>query len=418
MFQEKQQKDHSTREPLKIDAPDSAHEKAAESVSSQIVNGDQLMGSAGAPQGHVMGNGQLNPGITAPGFVRDKIANAKGSGEQLNQSEKKLANGQAPNELDEVRVHTDSRAAELAKAVNAKAFAYGKDIFFGQGQYDSTTTEGKQLIAHELVHTQQYGGWGSPRIQRSAVIEKNDADKQVNINSTMVFYGYEATDELGKAAADEIQTMWNEPAGKVNVGTESYDLKFRTGYEVVSIDKAMAMAKANTSDAVNFIRVEKNNKGGISFMKKLGANSGHFATKDGIGKSTTAAHEYGHGLGLDHHVVTNWVGKGSPSIMVPRSGNYQVDEDARYSNWETTGYWGVNPYKRKVLTSDIDDLKMDDKIKNGASSMGKADNTLFDSKGNEAVSSEALHVDEYASGTASDTQRSKDEIEKANEDKK
>ncbi len=56
-----------------------------------------------------------------------------------------------------LRVHTDGRAAESARAVNAVAYTVGRDIVFGAGQYAPMATEGRRLIAHELTHTIQQG---------------------------------------------------------------------------------------------------------------------------------------------------------------------------------------------------------------------------------------------------------------------
>lgn len=153
------------RSSLRIDAPDSVHEKEAEQMSAAIVNGDQLTGHGGAPKGMIMGNA-VNNGMIVPGKIQQEIFNAKGSGEKLTQTERKLGGEHSAGQLEDVRIHTDNRAAELAKSVNAKAFTYGKDIFFGNGQYNLTTTEGKQLLSHELVHTGQNSGWGLPCIQR------------------------------------------------------------------------------------------------------------------------------------------------------------------------------------------------------------------------------------------------------------
>ena len=55
--------------------------------------------------------------------------------------------------LSHVRVHTDSSAAESARALNARAFTSGSHIFFGSGAYSPTTDAGQRLIAHELSHT-------------------------------------------------------------------------------------------------------------------------------------------------------------------------------------------------------------------------------------------------------------------------
>ncbi len=57
-----------------------------------------------------------------------------------------------------VRVHTDGRAANSARAVNALAYTVGRDIVFGAGQYAPHAHTGRELIAHELTHTVQQGG--------------------------------------------------------------------------------------------------------------------------------------------------------------------------------------------------------------------------------------------------------------------
>jgi hypothetical protein len=61
-----------------------------------------------------------------------------------------------------VRVHTDARAAESARAVNALAYTVGRDVVFGAGQYLPATGGGRRLIAHELTHVLQQGGHAAP----------------------------------------------------------------------------------------------------------------------------------------------------------------------------------------------------------------------------------------------------------------
>ena len=57
-----------------------------------------------------------------------------------------------------VRVHTDSKAADSARAVNALAYTVGRDVVFGAGQYAPHTGAGERLVAHELTHVVQQGG--------------------------------------------------------------------------------------------------------------------------------------------------------------------------------------------------------------------------------------------------------------------
>ncbi len=54
-----------------------------------------------------------------------------------------------------VRVHSDGRADDAARAVDARAFTLGQDIVFGRGEYRPGTTEGTRLLAHELAHVVQ-----------------------------------------------------------------------------------------------------------------------------------------------------------------------------------------------------------------------------------------------------------------------
>jgi hypothetical protein len=58
-------------------------------------------------------------------------------------------------DFSSVRVHTDARAAESAGAVKARAYTVGHDIVFGPCEYAPSTTKGKRLLAHELVHVVQ-----------------------------------------------------------------------------------------------------------------------------------------------------------------------------------------------------------------------------------------------------------------------
>src|SRR5262245_44919603 len=61
------------------------------------------------------------------------------------------------HDFSRVRVHTDARAASAAQAVDARAYAVGRDVVFGTGQYAPGTAEGKKLLAHELAHVVQQG---------------------------------------------------------------------------------------------------------------------------------------------------------------------------------------------------------------------------------------------------------------------
>jgi Domain of unknown function (DUF4157) len=83
--------------------------------------------------------------------------------------------------LSNVRVHTDSRADDLARMVNAEAFTTGSDIYLRSGAYDPQSRSGVKLLAHEATHTlQQAAGpvQGTPGPDGVAVSSPDDTFEQ------------------------------------------------------------------------------------------------------------------------------------------------------------------------------------------------------------------------------------------------
>jgi hypothetical protein len=76
-------------------------------------------------------------------------------GEPLDASTRAFMESRFARDFSRVQVHTDSRAAESAAAVNAEAYTVGRDIVFGEDRYRPSTSEGRRLIAHELAHVTQ-----------------------------------------------------------------------------------------------------------------------------------------------------------------------------------------------------------------------------------------------------------------------
>ena len=60
--------------------------------------------------------------------------------------------------FSQVRVHTDARAVNSARSVNASAYTVGSNIVFAADQYEPGATTGMKLLAHELTHVLQQRG--------------------------------------------------------------------------------------------------------------------------------------------------------------------------------------------------------------------------------------------------------------------
>ncbi|MES2642235.1 MAG: DUF4157 domain-containing protein [Myxococcota bacterium] len=65
-----------------------------------------------------------------------------------------------------VEIHTGAEGNEAAAGFNAKAFAFGSQVFFGAGQFQPGSEEGDHLIAHELAHVTQQRGRGSAGVAK------------------------------------------------------------------------------------------------------------------------------------------------------------------------------------------------------------------------------------------------------------
>ena len=89
----------------------------------------------------------------------------RGGGAPLDPTARAFMEPRFGHDFSQVRVHTDTRAATVARSLDALAFTVGNDIAFAPGQYRPGSDEGRALLAHELTHTLQQTG-GVARVQR------------------------------------------------------------------------------------------------------------------------------------------------------------------------------------------------------------------------------------------------------------
>jgi hypothetical protein len=128
----------------------------------------------------VLGIGREGEENVAPSGVQEAIERNRGGGQQLD-SGVRVQMGQAFNaDFSGVRVHTDSQADGLNRALSARAFTTGQDIYFRQGEYRPGTSSGRQLLAHELTHVVQQNGdkvQGKLTVSRPGDIHEEEADR-------------------------------------------------------------------------------------------------------------------------------------------------------------------------------------------------------------------------------------------------
>jgi len=189
-------------------------------------------------------------------------------------------------------------------------------------------------------------------------VELDLIQKQIILRAKIINYGNASTEELTALQAQEIEMLWNEPRAIIIIDKVSFTVNFRISHEWLQ-DITPEAIIANTDPSLNFYRIEEFAYGNISFVDGIGSNTGYFKLENLYPGSTTAAHEFGHGLGLDHPQELDIRGQGRPGIMYPR-GTW-VDPAYQYDSNAIPGAPGgtMHPMYRRVLTSDIALLRLE-----------------------------------------------------------
>jgi hypothetical protein len=184
-----------------------------------------------------------------------------------------------------------------------------------------------------------------------------DSSKLI-IHSDFYFYGDAASAEMAAAIAADIANHWNEPRGTARHRRTLLAVEFViNGFYVPGLLPETVWY--NTDPRNNYFRIEEFSLAHVSFVDAINCNTGYFKLDNLLNNSTTAAHEYGHTIGLDHPQTLDIRGKGQPGIMYPRGTvcdpGFQYDPEAEPLKAGGT----LNPFNRKVLQQDIDLLKLD-----------------------------------------------------------
>lgn len=189
------------------------------------------------------------------------------------------------------------------------------------------------------------------------IVEIDKENFTLTISAHIVVYGDAASEPLAREISKEIEDYWNQPGATTFIRSQQYQVIFKIS---ASHNPNLQPDDIfyNDDPTMNYFRVEEYSEIDISFVDGIGCNTGYFKLANLLNNSTTAAHEFGHTIGLEHPHQLDVRGLGTPGIMYPRG--TLVDPHFQYDPSAAAGAVGgtINPTHRKVLQKDIDDLRL------------------------------------------------------------
>ena len=120
--------------------------------------------------------------VSAGHSASNYIGSLNGKGNPLPANANHFFSSKMGYDFSHVKVHIDQEAAESARDVNAKAYTVGNHVVFNNGQYNTESSDGKKLMAHELVHVMQQDQI-SNSIKRKVEFKSSSAISDVDLAS-------------------------------------------------------------------------------------------------------------------------------------------------------------------------------------------------------------------------------------------
>ena len=109
-------------------------------------------------EGNVMRKAMPGESQGVNGHVGNLLSRSRGGGRPLSDTIRTSMETRFGHDFGDVRIHTDSDAAQMTRDLHAEAFTTGRDIYFQPGKFAPHVSSGKRLLAHELTHVVQQRG--------------------------------------------------------------------------------------------------------------------------------------------------------------------------------------------------------------------------------------------------------------------
>lgn len=122
------------------------------------------------------------------------------------------------HDLSRVRIYTDAKAAQSARALNADAYTIGNRMVFGKNRYSPETDTGRRLLVHELLHVMENEKQG-----RTTCIQRKVTTHNVAIDDYLTGKG--------------IENFWKQKSVYYHLGVCNIDREKEIIYDLLSSDR-------------------------------------------------------------------------------------------------------------------------------------------------------------------------------------
>src|SRR3989454_11915182 len=122
--------------------------------------------------------------------VKDVVGS--GGGSPLERDTRSFMESRLGADFSDVRVHTDGKATEAARSVQAYAYTVGNDVVFQSDKFAPDSDSGQRMLAHELTHVVQ---------QRSGPVAGTPAPGGIQISNPS-----DSFEQAAESSADRVMS--------------------------------------------------------------------------------------------------------------------------------------------------------------------------------------------------------------------
>jgi hypothetical protein len=214
-----------------INEPDDEYEREADRVAEQVMRMPEPARESGGAglrvpplvQRRVNGAGRPGkrgtpgtPGMlgagAAPSLVDEVLASPS---QPLDAAARTFLEPRFGESLHDVRLHTDVRAQQAARSIDARAFTVGRHIVLGAREYVPHSTAGTHLLAHELTHVLQQTG-GASVLARKSSAALSWSGPSTNLDESAVAVTEEVVADQAESAAEVTGASTTGELGRID----------------------------------------------------------------------------------------------------------------------------------------------------------------------------------------------------------